>query len=149
SDKRTPVPTYVGTGIEIDTRDGPLKIRASYPNGPAFRSGVMVGDIVTHLDDRPVSGLNLNQAQNRLLGPIGTQVRVGVMHPGQNSAVDVTVVREAPPSDLVGVGGIEAVMQDALRVRTSYPNSSAAQAGVMAGDIITHVDDAPVTGMSV
>jgi CubicO group peptidase (beta-lactamase class C family)/C-terminal processing protease CtpA/Prc len=149
SDKRTPDPTYIGTGIEIDMRDGPLKVRASYPNGPAFRAGVMVGDIITHLDDRPVSGLNLNQARSRLLGPVGAPVRLGVMHPGLNSAVDVTVVREAPGSDLVGMGGIEVVMRDALRVLTSYPNGSAAKVGVMVGDIITHVDDTPVTGMSV
>jgi len=149
SDKRTPVPTYIGTGIEIDARDGPLKVRASYPNGPAFRAGVMVGDIITHLDDRPISGLNLNQAQSRLLGPVGTQVRLGVIHPGQNSAVDVTVVREALGSDLVGLGGIELVMQDVVRVRTSYPNGSAAKVGVTVGDIITHLDDTPITGMSV
>ena len=148
SDRQGPGPAYVGTGMEIDMRNGPLKVRAAYPNGPAFKAGVMADDVITHLDDRPVGGLNVEQVQNRLRGPAGTPVRLGILHPGQDRPVDVTVVREALGSDLVGVGGMEIVMQDALRVRTSYPNGAAFRAGVMAEDIITYIDDTPVSGLS-
>jgi CubicO group peptidase (beta-lactamase class C family) len=45
--------------------------------------------------------------------------------------------------------GTEVATQDGvLRVRAAYPNGPAAKAGVMAGDIITHIDDIPVNGYS-
>jgi CubicO group peptidase (beta-lactamase class C family)/C-terminal processing protease CtpA/Prc len=148
SDKQAPSSTYVGIGIELAMQDGLLKVRAPYPNGPALRAGVMAGDIITHVDDMPVNGLNLDQVQGRLRGPVDTQVRLRVVHPGQDSPVDVTAAREGPGPALVGIGGMEIAMQDVLRVRTSSPNGAAAKAGVMAGDIITHVDDAPINGLS-
>jgi len=148
SDKQAPGSTYVGIGIELAMQDGLLKVRAPYPNGPAFRAGVMADDIITHVDEIPVNALNLDQVQGRLRGPVDTQVRLRVIHPGQDSPVYVTAVREGPGPALVGVGGMEIAMQDVLRVRTSAPNGAAAKAGVMAGDIITHVDDVPINGLS-
>jgi CubicO group peptidase (beta-lactamase class C family)/C-terminal processing protease CtpA/Prc len=148
SDKQAPSSAFVGLGIEIAMQDGVLKVRAPYPNGPASRAGVMAGDIITHLDDTPVTGLSLAQVQGRLRGPVDTQVRLKIMHPGQNSPVDVTAVREARSPALVGLG-MEIAMQDGvLRVRAPYPNGPAAKAGVMVGDIITHVDDTLINGLS-
>jgi hypothetical protein len=85
SDKQPPGSTFVGIGIDIAMEDGVLKVRAPYPNGPAFRAGVAAGDIITHLDDIPVSGLNFDQAQGRLRGPVGTSVHLRIMHAGQDS----------------------------------------------------------------
>src|SRR5260221_83785 len=45
--------------------------------------------------------------------------------------------------------GTEMAMQDGVaRFRASYPSGPAAKAGVMAGDIITHVDDMPIKDFS-
>jgi hypothetical protein len=45
--------------------------------------------------------------------------------------------------------GIEIAMQDGVvRVRAPYQNGPAAKAGVIAGDVITQIDDTPIKGLS-
>jgi C-terminal processing protease CtpA/Prc len=129
--------------MEIAMRDV-LRVDALSPNGVAAKAGVMVGDVITHVDDTPINNLSFAQVQGKLRGPVGTPVRLKIMHPGQDSAVDVTVVREL----IVGLGMEIAMQDDGLRVRAAYPNWPAAKAGVIAGDIITHVDDALTNRLS-
>src|SRR5262249_36542287 len=148
SDKQAPGPTFVGTGIEVAMQDGLLTARAPYPNGPASRAGVLTGDVITHIDDVPVTGLSLEQVQNRLPGPADTQVRLTVIHPGQDAPVEITALREAREAAPVGTGMEIAINDGILRVRASPPFAAAAKAGVMTGDIITHVDDSPVNGLN-
>jgi PDZ domain/Beta-lactamase len=94
SDKQARGPAFVGVGIEIGMQDGVVGVRAPYPNGPASKAGVTAGDIITHIDDTPIRGLSLNQAIDRLRGPVDTQIRFKIVRQGQDSPVDVTVVRK-------------------------------------------------------
>jgi CubicO group peptidase (beta-lactamase class C family) len=59
SDKHTPGPVFAGLRVETAMQDGVLRVRVSYPNGPAFKAGVMSGDTITHIDDAPIYGLRL------------------------------------------------------------------------------------------
>jgi CubicO group peptidase (beta-lactamase class C family)/C-terminal processing protease CtpA/Prc len=148
SDKQAPGPTFVGTGIEVAMQDGLLTVRAPYPNGPASRAGVMTGDVISHIDDVAVTGLSLEQVQSRLPGPAGTQVHLRIIHAGQDSPVEVTVLREARGPAPVGAGMEIAIDDGVLRVRDAPFYAAAGKAGVMTGDIITHVDDSPVNGLN-
>jgi CubicO group peptidase (beta-lactamase class C family) len=56
SNKQAPGSAYAGIGADIAMQDGLLKVRAPFPNGPAFRAGVTAGDIITHVDDMPGRG---------------------------------------------------------------------------------------------
>src|SRR5262245_9999441 len=53
---------FGGLGIEVTMEDGLVKVVAPIDDTPAYKAGVMAGDIITHLDDEPVQGLTLNQA---------------------------------------------------------------------------------------
>lgn len=98
-DKHTPGPVLAALRVETAMQDGVLRVRASYPNGPAFKAGVIAGDIITHVDDAPIYGLRLDEAQGKLRGPIDTRVRLKIVHQGQDDPVDVTVARKLiPPS---------------------------------------------------
>jgi CubicO group peptidase (beta-lactamase class C family) len=94
SDRQAPSPTFVGIGVEIGMEDGLLKVRAPYPNGPAFSAGVMAGDIITHVDDAPIHGLNFAQVQSKLRGQVDTPVHLRIVHRGQDAPVDITVARK-------------------------------------------------------
>jgi Beta-lactamase/PDZ domain len=94
SDKHTPGPVFAGLRVETAMQDGVLRVRVSYPNGPAFMAGVMSGDTITHIDDAPIYGLRLEQIQGKLRGPIDTQVRLKIVHQGQDNHVDVTIARK-------------------------------------------------------
>jgi carboxyl-terminal processing protease len=55
---------------------------------------VLAGDIITHLDDEPVQGLTLNQAVDKMRGPVNTKIRLKLMRKGSDKPVDVAIVRD-------------------------------------------------------
>src|SRR5499426_3807063 len=67
---------FGGLGIEVTMEDGLVKVVAPIDDTPAYKAGVMAGDIITHLDDEPVQGLTLNQAVEKMRGPKNTMIRV-------------------------------------------------------------------------
>jgi hypothetical protein len=80
--------------MEIAMQDDVLKVRASSPNGAAAKAGLTAGDIITHVDDTPINGLNFAQVQAKLRGQVDTPARLKIVHRGQDTPVDVTVIRE-------------------------------------------------------
>jgi carboxyl-terminal processing protease len=46
---------------------------------PAERAGLRAEDIITHVDDKPLAGLNQEQVIGLLRGPVGSTVEVGVL----------------------------------------------------------------------
>jgi carboxyl-terminal processing protease len=61
---------------------------------PAAKAGIRAGDIITHLDDEAVQGLTLNQAVDKMRGPVNTKIRLKVMRKGLDKPLDVTIVRD-------------------------------------------------------
>jgi hypothetical protein len=94
SDKLASDPVLTGPGIETTTQDGVLRVQASYRNGPAFKVGVIPGDIITHVDDMPIKGLGLDQVQGMLRGPVDTPVSLKIVHRAHDHPADVTVIRK-------------------------------------------------------
>src|ERR671936_1715333 len=70
---------FGGLGIEVTMEDGLVKVVAPIDETPAHKAGVLAGDIITHLDDEPVQGLTLNQAVEKMRGPVNTNIRLKIM----------------------------------------------------------------------
>src|SRR5262249_16791958 len=80
---------FGGLGIELAIEDGRVKVVSPVANAPAARAGVMAGDIITHLDDEALRGLSLNQAVEKLRGPVNTAVRLTIVRKGQENPIEV------------------------------------------------------------
>jgi carboxyl-terminal processing protease len=65
---------FGGLGIEVTMEDGLVKVVAPIDETPAAKAGVRAGDIITHLDDEAVQGLTLNQAVEKMRGPVNTKI---------------------------------------------------------------------------
>jgi carboxyl-terminal processing protease len=85
---------FGGLGIEVTMEDGLVKVVAPIDDTPAHKAGVLAGDIITHLDDEPVQGLTLNQAVEKMRGPVNTKIRLKIMRKGVEKATEVTIVRD-------------------------------------------------------
>ncbi len=85
---------FGGLGIEVTMEDGLVKVVAPIDGTPAAKAGVMAGDIITHLDDEPVQGLTLNQAVDKMRGPVNTKIRLKIMRKGQDTPTEVSIVRD-------------------------------------------------------
>src|SRR5437016_13465707 len=85
---------FGGLGIEVTMEDGLVKVVAPIDDTPAAKAGIMANDIITHLDDEPVQGLTLNQAVEKMRGPVNTKIKLKIMRKGQDNPIDVTLVRD-------------------------------------------------------
>src|SRR3954452_16887350 len=85
---------FGGLGIEVTMEEGLIKVVAPIDDTPAAKAGVMAGDIITHLDDEAVQGLTLNQAVEKMRGPVNTKIRLKIMRKGQDKAVEVSITRD-------------------------------------------------------
>jgi carboxyl-terminal processing protease len=61
---------------------------------PASKAGIMANDIITNLDDEAVQGLTLNQAVEKMRGPVNTKIKLKIVRKGVDNPIDVTLVRD-------------------------------------------------------
>ncbi len=85
---------FGGLGIEATMEDGLVKVVAPIDDTPAAKAGVMANDIITKLDDEQVRGLTLNQAVEKMRGPVNTKIKLTIMREGQDKPIVVTIVRD-------------------------------------------------------
>jgi carboxyl-terminal processing protease len=85
---------FGGLGIEVTMEDGLIKVVAPIDETPAAKAGILANDIITHLDDEPIQGLSLNQAVEKMRGPVNTKIRLKINRKGQDKPVEVTIVRD-------------------------------------------------------
>src|SRR6188768_731326 len=85
---------FGGLGIEVTMEDGLIKVVSPIDDTPASKAGVMANDIITNLDDEAVQGLTLNQAVEKMRGPVNTKIRLKIIRKGQDNPIDVTLVRD-------------------------------------------------------
>ncbi|MET0867513.1 MAG: S41 family peptidase [Pseudorhodoplanes sp.] len=85
---------FGGLGIEVTMEDGLVKVVSPIDESPAARAGVQANDVITHLDDVPVKGLTLNQAVDKMRGPVNTKIRLRVARKGQDQPVEIAITRD-------------------------------------------------------
>jgi len=85
---------FGGLGIEVTMEDGLIKVVAPMDDTPAARAGILSGDLVTQIDDEAVQGLTLEQAVNKMKGPINTKTRLTIIRKGKDAPIEVSIVRE-------------------------------------------------------
>src|ERR1700694_2231238 len=85
---------FGGLGIEVMMEDGLIKVVAPIDDTPAARAGIMSGDLVTQIDDDAVQGLTLEQAVNRMKGPVNTKTRLTIIRKGAEAPINVSIMRE-------------------------------------------------------
>jgi carboxyl-terminal processing protease len=85
---------FGGLGIEVTMEDGLIKVVAPIDETPAAKAGVMANDIITHLDDEAVQGLTLNQAVEKMRGPVNTKIKLKIMRKGAEKPVEIAITRD-------------------------------------------------------
>jgi len=85
---------FGGLGIEVTMEDGLIKVVSPIDDTPASKAGIMANDVITQLDDEQVQGLTLNQAVEKMRGPVNTKIRLKIIRKGQDNPIEVTLVRD-------------------------------------------------------
>jgi carboxyl-terminal processing protease len=86
--------SFRGLGIEVTMEDGLIKVVSPIDDTPASKAGILANDIITQLDDEQVQGLTLNQAVEKMRGPVNTKIRLKIVRKGSDNPIEVTLVRD-------------------------------------------------------
>jgi carboxyl-terminal processing protease len=72
--------TFRGVGIELDqaTPNGPIVIVTPIDGSPAFKAGVMPGDVIVKVNGESVEGMNVREVMKKIAGDADTEVRLGL-----------------------------------------------------------------------
>ncbi len=98
---------FGGLGIEVTMEDGLVKVVAPIDETPAAKAGVQSNDIITHLDEEAIQGLTLNQAVEKMRGPVNTKIKLKIMRKGADKPIEVSITR-----DVIRVRAVRSNMQD-------------------------------------
>jgi len=93
--------SYAGTGVRIDPASGEdrLVIGSVTPNGPAAKSGIKPGDVITRIEGKTRAELGEDANRNLLRGAPNTTLRLTIRSGGQEREVALT--REVVPEPTV------------------------------------------------
>jgi carboxyl-terminal processing protease len=85
---------FGGLGIEVTMEDGLVKVVSPMDGTPAARAGIMSGDLITSIDGDAVQGLTLEQAVNKMKGPVHVTTKLKIERKGSDKPIDVSLERE-------------------------------------------------------
>ena len=97
---------FGGLGIEVTMENGFVKVISPIDDTPAYKAGIKAGDYITHLDGKSVIGLNLNEAVDKMRGPVGTKLKVTIGRSNQE-AFDVTIKR-----DIIKISSVKSKLEE-------------------------------------
>ncbi len=92
---------FYGLGIQITMINGKITIVAVLKGTPAHKLGLMPGDIITHVDGKPIEGLTTDQVVRLLRGPKNTKVRVTIQREGYDKPLEFEITRAEIPLNSV------------------------------------------------
>jgi carboxyl-terminal processing protease len=85
---------FGGLGIEVTMENGLVKVVSPMDGTPAYRAGIQPNDLITHLDNEPVKGLTLEQAVDKMRGPVNSSINLRISRKDVEKPIEVKIVRE-------------------------------------------------------
>lgn len=83
---------FTGIGAEVSIENNRLQIVTPLEDSPAYKAGVMAGDVVMLIEGEDTLNMDINEAVKRLKGPAGSDVHIRVRHESGNEE-DITITR--------------------------------------------------------
>jgi hypothetical protein len=105
----TSLPTHAEVSdIGIELTNGLMKVVMPINAWPARSAGIRIDDLIMKLDDEPLERLMLNQAVDKMRGPLNAGIKLTLFRTSQGKLIDVTVARESILVPVVGSQNAEA-----------------------------------------
>lgn len=86
--------SFGGLGIEVGQEDGLVKVISPIDDTPAAEAGVKAGDFITHVNGESLMGLGLDDAVEKMRGPVGSEIKITILREGEKEPFDLTVTRD-------------------------------------------------------
>ncbi len=97
---------YGGIGALIQRRGDRVMIAEPYEGNPAYKAGLLPGDIILEINDRSVDGLDEGEVRNLLTGQPGTTIDILVEREGEPEPLRKSIEREVVQVDNIPYYGM-------------------------------------------
>lgn len=85
---------FEGIGAELGVKGKQIIVVAPIDGSPAQKAGIKPGDTIVKVNDQFTAGWTVAQAVEKIRGPKGSEVILGVLHKADQQPVDVKIVRD-------------------------------------------------------
>jgi carboxyl-terminal processing protease len=101
--------TFAGVGIIITNKDDYLMVVSPIEGTPAWKAGVIPGDIIYKIDDEPSAHMHTIDATKKIKGPIGTVVKLTILRKskdGKEKYIDMDITRDNIKVSTISQSGV-------------------------------------------
>lgn len=85
---------FGGLGIQIDKKGDYITVVSPIEGTPAYRMGIMAGDMIWKVDGEDIKGITTDQSIKRMRGEVGSEVVITVIRPGVKQPLDFKIERD-------------------------------------------------------
>ena len=114
---------FGGLGIEVTMEEGLVKVVSPIDETPAAKAGLKTGDFIVSLDDKPIVGLSLSEAVEKMRGKVGTNIKLTVRRENVSEPLTFNIKRDVIKIQAVR-SRLEADNVGYIRITTFNQNTS-------------------------
>jgi carboxyl-terminal processing protease len=81
-------------GVAYTIQEGLATVVTAIDDTPAAKAGVITGDIIARVDDEQVQGLTYQQFGTKLVGDVGSTVKLTIARAGRDKPIELAIVRD-------------------------------------------------------
>ena len=85
---------FGGLGLEVTMENGVVKVVSPIDDTPASKAGLLANDLITHIDKEQIDGLTLEQAVEKMRGPVNAPITLTIVRKGVGDPFDVKLIRD-------------------------------------------------------
>ena len=85
---------FGGLGIEVTQENGFIKVVSPIDDTPADNAGIEAGDFITKVDGESTLGKTLDEAVDKMRGPVGSEIIITVVREGVDEPFDISIIRD-------------------------------------------------------
>jgi len=85
---------FGGLGIEVTMEEGIIKVVSPIDETPAAKAGILSNDFIVELDGQQVMGMTLDEAVEKMRGPVGTKIKLTVVREGIDEPLEFELARD-------------------------------------------------------
>ena len=85
---------FGGLGIEVTQENGFVKVVSPIDDTPADKAGVKAGDFITKVDGESTLGKTLDEAVDKMRGPVGSEIIITIVREGIDEPFDISIIRD-------------------------------------------------------
>ncbi len=84
---------FGGLGIEVSMEDGLIRVISPIDDTPAQQAGILPGDLIFRIDDKPVKTMELDESIKLMRGKAGTNIKLSIIRKGRKEPLFINLKR--------------------------------------------------------